>query len=115
MSENNSNIKGSELNAGLNGTEAYADVIAAMFNRLTGTGNEHRTKKQNNIISGEVKMKTIEFEFDSEKDIKIVGKKLIVTSKHFPIKIKASGRDGSEVKRVVSLKIKCGIPRILLS
>jgi hypothetical protein len=60
-------------------------------------------------------MKTIEFEFDSEKDIKVEGNKVIVTSKHFPIKIKASTRNGTEIKRVVSLKIKCGIPRILLS
>jgi len=66
-------------------------------------------------ISGEIKMKTIEFEFDSEKDIKLDGKKVIVTSKHFPIKIRASTRNGTEVKRVVSLKIKCGVPRILLS
>jgi hypothetical protein len=100
-----------------NKNDAYADIITKMLDKLTcGTnGQEKSANKQSIDISGEIIMKTIEFEFDSEKDIKLDGKKVIVTSKHFPIKIKASTRNGTEVKRVVSLKIKCGVPRILLS
>ena len=101
----------------IGGDDVYADIITKMFDKLAGFDRGQKTgnHKLNNINPGDNKMKTIEFEFDSEKDIKVEGKKLIVTHKHFPIKIKASTRNGNEVKRVVSLKFKCGVPRILLS
>ena len=60
-------------------------------------------------------MSQIEFEFDNEKNIKIEGKKIMLTHDNFPIKVKTTSKSGKEQKRIINLRLKHGLLKIMMS
>jgi hypothetical protein len=60
-------------------------------------------------------MTQIEFELDSPDNIKIDGKRIVLTAENFPIKVKTKSQRGMEQKRIINLRIKHGILKIMMS
>ncbi len=60
-------------------------------------------------------MPQIEFEFDNEKNIRIEGKRILLTCENFPIKVKTKNEQGKEQKRIINLRLKHGLLKIMMS
>lgn len=59
-------------------------------------------------------MTQIEFEFDSCSNIKLDGKKILLSADNFPIKVKTKSK-GKEQKRIINLRLKHGLLKIMMS
>ena len=60
-------------------------------------------------------MSQIEFEFDSSTNIKLEGKRILLSAENFPIKVKTKSREGKEQKRIINLRLKHGLLKIMMS
>jgi hypothetical protein len=60
-------------------------------------------------------MTQIEFELDNSNNIKIDGKRILLSAENFPIKVRTSSGRGKEQKRIINLRIKHGILKIMMS
>lgn len=60
-------------------------------------------------------MTQIEFEFDSSSNIKLDGKKILLSADNFPIKVKTKSKEGKEQKRIINLRLKHGLLKIMMS
>lgn len=59
-------------------------------------------------------MTEIVFEFDSTKNIKVEGKRILLSAENFPIKVKTTNMNGKEQKRIINLRLKHGILKIMM-
>jgi hypothetical protein len=60
-------------------------------------------------------MEQIEFELDNSNNIKIDGKRILLSAENFPIKVRTACHNGKEQKRIINLRIKHGILKIMMS
>lgn len=66
-------------------------------------------------IEPESDMKNIELELDSEQNIQIKGRKIILNIEHFPIRLKTEDIDGKKIKRVINVRDKNGSVKVMIS
>lgn len=60
-------------------------------------------------------MKYIVLELDSEQNIQIKGRKIILNMDHFPIRLKTVDINGKKVKRVINMRDKNGSVKVMIN
>jgi hypothetical protein len=81
---------------------------------MKGMGNINNEIQQFYNIPGS-DMKNIELELDSEQNIQIKGRKIILNIEHFPIRLKTEDIDGKKIKRVINVRDKNGSVKVMIN
>jgi hypothetical protein len=100
----------------LNDNLQHYDIFTAEGEIVIRNAGDIRNEIQQLFnIQPESDMKNIELELDSEQNIQIKGRKIILKMEHFPIRLKTEDMDGKKIKRVINVRDKNGSVKVMIS